>query len=124
MGKLRIFVITTSSTENPKKLGDAVTAHLAQARIAAAVTVVDMSKSTIDVDMRIDGGNDSYSKTVGEWFSKDSYEVPYLPLSGENNIELGHVEDSTYTGFDELKSQDLNDSEVEGLDEKGSRMRN
>ena len=43
--RLRIFVITTSSSENPKKLGDAVSSHLAQARIAAAVTVVDMSQN-------------------------------------------------------------------------------
>ena len=67
--KLRLFVITTSSTENPTKLRDAVLLHLAQARIAAEVTVVNMSKTTIDTDMRIDGSNDSYSKTVGEFNS-------------------------------------------------------
>jgi len=109
--KLRIFVITTSSTENPTKLRDAVMNHLAQARIAAEVTVVNMSKTTIDTDMRIDGTNDSYSKTVGEFFSKASYEVPYLPLSGENDIELGYVDEtSEYTGFDELKNQESDDS--------------
>ncbi len=120
--KLRIFVITTSSTENPTKLRDAVMNHLAQARIAAEVTVVNMSKTTIDADMRIDGANDSYSKTVGEFFSKDSYEVPYLPLSGENDIELGHVDEtSEYTGFDELKNQESNDSYLEEEESEGTK---
>lgn len=104
--KLRIFVITTSSTENPKKLSEAVSSHLTQARIAAAVTVVDMSHTSIGSDMRSGKDCDSYSKTVAEWFSKDSYEVPYVPLSGNSDIELGYAEDTNEDfEFDETKSE-------------------
>lgn len=91
--KLRIFVITTSQNENPKKLAQAVSSHLLKARISAEVTVVDLSETNIDADMRAEGDCDSYSKTVGEWFSEDSYEVPYIVLSENDDLELGNAEE-------------------------------
>ncbi len=124
---LRLFVITTSSTENPKKLGEAVTSHLAQARIGAAVTVVDMSKTTINLDMR-DGDDDidEYNKTVGEWFSNASYEVPYVALSDYNDLELGNVEDADEVIFDEDKKDDFDDDleSPPSVDNSDSRMKN
>jgi potassium/chloride transporter 4/5/6 len=123
--KLRIFVITTSSTENPKKLSEAVTRHLGQARIAAAVTVVDMSKTSIDVDMRVDEEGDTYSKTVGEWFGKDSYEVPYVALSGDHDLELGHVDDSyEKEEFNETIEEDVKSTSSAESDDSSSRMKN
>ena len=121
--KLRIFVITTRSTENPKKLGEAVTSHLAQARIGAAVTVVDMSETTINLDMS-DGQDDAYSKTVGEWFSNASYEVPYVALSDYNDLELGNVDEADEVGFEEDKKEDYIDNDSPVVDDTGTRMKN
>lgn len=111
--KLRIFVITTSSTENPKKLSEAVSSHLAQARITAAVTVVDMSHTSIGSDMKSKQDCDTYSKTVVEWFSEDSYEVPYVPLSTNGDIEFGYAEDTA-------EDLEFDEDEVEGEERSNS----
>ena len=121
--KLRIFVITTSSTENPNKLSEAVSVHLAKARISAAVTVVDMSETSIETDMRNDGEIDSYSKTVGEWFRDDSYEVPYVALSGDHDLELGHMEDNE-SDFIQSENEELNKSNFDCLDDSRQHMKN
>ncbi len=121
--KLRIFVITTSSTENPQKLGEAVTSHLAQARIGAAVTVVDMSETTIDLDMR-HGEDDACNKTVGDWFSNASYEVPYVALSDYNDLELGNVEDAEEVTFENDKEDGNDNAKNTRVEDRETRMKN
>lgn len=96
--RLRIFAVTTSSTENPDKLKRAVERHLQEVRILASVTVIDLSNTTIADDMRdtslsleqttapLFAETNTHDKTVSEAFSHESYEVPYLPL---NDVEMG-----------------------------------
>ena len=60
----------------------------------AKANVVDMSDTNIDIDMRAEGDDNSCSKTVGGWFSEDSYEVPYIVLSKHDDLELGDADES------------------------------
>lgn len=111
--KLRLFAVTTSPTENPERLRDAVTNHLSQVRISASVTIIDMSDSTIAADMRHVISEDNclpiqksiarhkhinanlagvesstHDATVGEVFSNITYDVPYQMVA----LEAGDIE--------------------------------
>ena len=103
--RLRLFAVATSPTERPDRLREAVVQHLSKARISASVQVVDMSDSTIAEDMRAisgvgfgeisDGNNDQWAAesaagrvnemTVGEVFSRETYDVPYHAISPDLN---------------------------------------
>jgi len=105
--KLRLFAVTTSITENPDRLREAVIEHLARVRITATVQVVDLSDTTIAEDMRemdvtvpnkrlsshkgsdvLQDGNTQHL-TVGEVFSNEAYEVPYHAVM--DDLELGAI---------------------------------
>jgi potassium/chloride transporter 4/5/6 len=49
---IRIFVVLTGSSENPVKVQESIEAHLHKARITARVVTVDLSDTSIAVDMR------------------------------------------------------------------------
>jgi potassium/chloride transporter 4/5/6 len=107
--QLRLFAVTTSTTENPERLKQAVLRHLAQVRISATVKVVDLSDTRIAEDMRenLDMNAISWStsfhqdmlrtnhSTVGEVFSQEAYEVPYH-AAVLDDLESGSVGLSTH----------------------------
>lgn len=105
--KLRVFAVRTSNTENPDRLFQAVTDHLRKARIIASVTVVDLSHTSISNHMReVDcvrirnsphAEVDASHATVGEFFSDQVYEIPYMPM-GAHQIQTvtGGTDDDHY----------------------------
>merc|ERR1712232_38706 len=120
---LRLYAVTTSSTENPQLLYQAVKDHLQRVRINASVTVVDLSHTDIHEDMReldsvpsepisnftkssLSDANTQHM-TVGEVFSHEVYDIPYRPvddLESAIGAELGH---SLPDSAQEAKAQPL-----------------
>ena len=49
---LRLFVVLTDSKENPIKVQESIEKHLAQVRITAKIVTVDLSDTSIAIDMR------------------------------------------------------------------------
>jgi len=113
---LRLYAVTTSSTENPQLLYQAVVDHLQRVRIKASVTVVDLSHTDIHEDMRDldsvppefmskfsglsekNANMNTQHMTVGEVFSHEVYDIPYRPvddLESAIGAELGHYPDSS-----------------------------
>jgi len=109
--KLRVFAVTTSSTENPDRLYEAVTDHLRKARIIASVTVVDLSHTRISKDMReVDclrsaGEINTQHMTVGEVFSDQVYEIPYVPMGSDNGPEVFQTLSNNEGISDEFKEK-------------------
>lgn len=102
--KLRLFAVTSSSTENPESLYEAVVDHLTRVRISATVTVVDLSNTGIAIDLReleiarrqsIQPETNTQHLTVGEVFSKEVYEIPYSAVTDEETGNATHDYDGS-----------------------------
>lgn len=113
--RLRIFAVTTSSTENPDKLKRAVERHLQEVRIVASLTIIDLSNTTIADDMRdtsmsltsmepLFAETNTHDKTVSEAFSHETYEIPYSAL----DVEMG-TQSEDEIGLDDNIEQDDDD---------------
>lgn len=100
--RLRIFAVLTSRTD-PDRFEEAVKRHLKGARIIAEVRVVDMSDYSLEEDMRIgktstigeptDCSSSNHDKTLVEAFCEVQDDVPYVRLSEQINIDMGHAEE-------------------------------
>jgi solute carrier family 12 (potassium/chloride transporter), member 4/6 len=112
--KIRLFVVASSSTDNPERLREAVVDHLQKVRIAATVKVVDLSDTTIAEDMReVDQSVNhahpfttqevsSHHLTVGEVFAHHAYDIPYQPV-----MEDEETGDSFHDGIQPIAQANL-----------------
>jgi len=125
--KLRIFAVLTKNA-TPDKLELAVKKHLAEARIVATVTVVDMSAFSLQSDMRSTKMNDQFDSCRPDTDNIEASEKTLDEAFGEaDNDQCQYIALRKHLDSDEERSllySDDGESGLREIREKQERLKN